>query len=72
MNRLKSKEFWIDAAIRAVRTVAQTAVSLIPAAVMIQQVDWVMVLCTAALNGVVSMLTSIATGLPETSQETNK
>lgn len=56
---------WIKgAAIRAVRTMAQTAVSLIPAAQMIQQVDWKVVVGTAALAGVVSVLTSVA-GIPE-------
>ena len=53
-----------SAAIRAVKTMAQTAVALIPAAAMIQQVDWVAVVGTAALAGVVSILTSLA-GLPE-------
>lgn len=60
-----STEKWIKgAAIRAVKTMAQTAVSLIPAAQMIQQVDWKVVAGTAALAGVASLLTSIA-GLPE-------
>lgn len=52
------------ASIRAVKTMAQTAVAMIPAAAMIQQVDWVAVAGTAALAGVVSILTSLA-GLPE-------
>lgn len=56
---------WIRAAlIRATKTVAQTAVALIPAAVTINAVDWRTVLSTAALAGVVSILTSLA-GLPE-------
>ena len=56
---------WVKgAAIRAVKTMAQTAVSLIPAAQMIQQVDWKVVVGTAALAGVVSVLTSVA-GIPE-------
>lgn len=53
-----------SAAVRAVKTMAQTAVAMIPAAAMIQQVDWVAVVGTAALAGVVSILTSLA-GLPE-------
>jgi len=52
------------AAIRALKTVCQTAVALIPAAVTIAAVDWGTVLGTAALAGVVSVLTSLA-GLPE-------
>ena len=43
---------------------AQTAVAMIPAAVTIQSVDWITVIGTAALAGVVSVLTSLA-GLPE-------
>jgi hypothetical protein len=56
---------WLKAAgIRAVKTVCQTAVALLPAAVTITAVDWVTVVGTAALAGVVSLLTSVA-GLPE-------
>lgn len=60
-----NKEFWKAAGIRALRTIAQTAVAMIPAAVTIAQVDWAAVAGTAALAGVCSVLTSIATGLPE-------
>lgn len=60
-----NKDFWKAAAIRAIRTVAQAALAMIPAAATIQQVNWLTVLSTAALAGVVSILTSIATGLPE-------
>ena len=56
---------WIKAAgVRAVKTTAQAAVALIPAAVTISQVDWKTVIGTALLAGAVSILTSIA-GLPE-------
>lgn len=56
---------WLKAAsIRAIKTVAQTAVALIPAGVMIAAVDWKVVVSTSLLAGIVSMLTSIA-GLPE-------
>lgn len=62
---------WIKAAsIRAVKTIAQTAVALIPAAVTITQVDWLTVLGTALLAGVVSVLTSVA-GLPEVDTQTD-
>ena len=52
------------AGIRAVKTMAQTAVAMIPAAVTINAVDWATVAGTAALAGVVSLLTSLG-GLPE-------
>lgn len=56
---------WFKAAgIRALKTVAQTAVAMLPAAATITAVDWVTVAGTAALAGVASMLTSLA-GLPE-------
>lgn len=59
------KQFWKAAAIRAIRTMAQTAVAMLPAAATITDVDWAVVLGTAALAGVGSVLTSLATGLPE-------
>lgn len=64
---VNTKKWLKAAAIRAVKTVAQTAVSLIPAAQMIQQVDWKVVAGTAALAGVASILTSVA-GIPEISE----
>jgi hypothetical protein len=56
---------WIKAAgIRALKTVAQTAVAMIPVGISVTEVGWVAVIGTALLAGIVSMLTSIA-GLPE-------
>lgn len=59
-----TKAWWRAALIRAVKTVAQAAVGLIPAAATIAQVDWKTVLGCAILAGLVSLLTSLA-GLPE-------
>jgi len=59
-----TKKWWRAALVRALKTVAQAAVGMIPAAVTIAQVDWLTVAGTAALAGVVSLLTSLA-GLPE-------
>lgn len=67
---IKTKMWWKAAGIRAVKTVAQTAVAMIPAAVTIGAVDWVTVVGTAALAGIVSLLTSIA-GLPEVKENDN-
>ena len=58
-------EFWKAAGIRALRTVCQTAVATIGTSAVIQDVDWLLVGSTALLAGVLSVLTSIATGLPE-------
>lgn len=56
---------WIKAAgVRAIKTVAQTAVATIGTAAVVGEVDWVMVCSAAALAGVLSLLTSVA-GLPE-------
>lgn len=56
---------WIKAAaVRAIKTVAQTAVATIGTAAVMGAVDWKMVLSAAALAGVLSLLTSVA-GLPE-------
>ena len=47
------------------RTIAQTAVATIGTSAVIEQVNWLTVLSASALAGVLSLLTSIATGLPE-------
>ena len=58
---------WIRAAlIRAARTVAQSAVSLIgTTAVVLTDVNWKVVISGAILSGILSILTSVITGLPE-------
>ena len=60
-----TKEFWKAAGIRALRTVCQTAVAVIGVSTVITEVDWVYVGSSALLAGILSILTSIATGLPE-------
>ena len=58
-------KIWIKAAaVRAIKTVAQTAVGVIGASALITEVDFLVVLSASALAGLVSLLTSIA-GLPE-------
>ena len=60
---------WIKAAgVRAVKTVAQTAVATIGTAAVMNEVNWMMVGSAALLAGVLSLLTSVA-GLPELSDE---
>ncbi len=58
------KKWWKAAGVRALKTVAEAAVALIPAAATITAVDWKTVVGTAALAGVISLLMSIK-GLPE-------
>ena len=56
---------WIKAAgVRAIKTVAQTAIAMIGTSVVVSDVNWLVVLSASALSGVLSVLTSIA-GLPE-------
>ena len=56
---------WLKAAgIRAVKTVAQTAVATIGASAVLSEVDWLVVASASALAGLLSLLTSVA-GLPE-------
>ena len=62
------KEWARAAGIRAVKTVAQTAVATIGTAAVMGEVNWVMVGSAAVLSGILSLLTSVA-GLPETTTE---
>ena len=56
---------WIKAAsVRALKTVAQTAVATIGTTAVMSEVDWIMVASASALAGILSLLTSVA-GLPE-------
>ena len=67
MNKEKAIK-WIKAAgIRALKTVAQTAVATIGTAVALGEVNWVIVGSASALAGVLSLLTSVA-GLPEVTE----
>lgn len=57
--------FWKATLIRAIRTICQTAVATIGTAMVVEEVNWVYVVSASALAGILSVLTSIATGLPE-------
>lgn len=59
------KSFWKCALIRALRTFCQTAVATIGTTALIEEVNWALVGSSALLAAVLSVLNSIATGLPE-------
>ena len=66
MQYLTSKDFWEAVAFRAIRTAAQTAVTLIgTGAVGFTDLDWIHILSVSGVAGLLSVLTCIAAGVPE-------
>lgn len=63
-----SKDFIKKAGIRAIRTVCQTAIATIGTASVMSDVNWIFVLSASVLAGILSILTSIVTGLPEVTE----
>lgn len=68
MKTLKNKKWWAAAGVRAIKTMAQTAVATIGASTMITEINWAVVASATVVSGLLSMLTSIA-GLPEIEKE---
>lgn len=58
-------EFWHAALIRAIRTAAQTAIATIGTSAVLSEINWQVVASTTAVATILSLLTSIAAGLPE-------
>ena len=63
-----TKEFWKAAGIRALKTIAQTAIAMIGTSAVMTEVNWVAVGSASLLAGILSLLTSLA-GLPEVEEE---
>lgn len=63
------KDWLIAALIRALRTMAQTALSMLTVGMAIKDVDWVQLVSISIVAGIISILTSFATGLPEVTTE---
>lgn len=69
---MKNFKIWIKAAgVRAIKTVAQTAVAMLGTSMLISEVDWVSLVSASVLAGILSLLTSVA-GLPELKEESEE
>ena len=66
---MDKKTFWKAAGWRALRTVCQTAIASIGTAAVLSDVNWGVVISASILAGILSILTSVATGLPEVGGE---
>ena len=65
----KMEKFLKAAGIRAIRTIAQTAIATIGMASMLEEVNWILVISSSCLSGILSILTSVVTGLPEVNED---
>jgi len=63
-----NKNWWKAAGVRAIKTVAQTAVATIGTTAVLSEVNWLAVASASVLAGILSLLTSVA-GLPEVEQK---
>lgn len=61
-----TKEWFVAALSRAIRTFAQTALSMLTVGMAFSDVDWIKLLSISGVAAIISILTSIVTGLPET------
>lgn len=68
---LTSKTWWAAAGIRALRTVAQTALATIGTTALLEEVNWIAVASASVLAGILSLLTSLG-GLPELNETTEE
>jgi len=68
MKNILTKKWFKASVIRAIKTIAQTAIATIGTAVVLSDVNWVAVVSASVLAGILSMLTSLA-GLPEVDDE---
>lgn len=71
LKNIKCRKWWKAAGIRAIKTMAQTAVAAIGTTTLVTSVNWIAVGSTTLMAGVLSLLTSVS-GLPECADETEK
>lgn len=65
LSDIKNKKFWQATAIRAIKTICQTAIATIGTGKLVSDIDWKVVVSASVVAGILSVLTSIVTGLPE-------
>ena len=68
-DMITNREFWKAAGTRALRTFAQTMAASIGTAMVLSDVNWTMALSASALAAILSLVMSVATGLPEAPKE---
>ena len=67
-----TKAFWKAALIRAARTLCQTAIATIGTTAVLEEVNWIAVASASVLAAILSLLNSVATGLPEANNGDSK
>lgn len=65
LSDIKNKKFWQATAIRAIKTICQTAIATIGTGKLVSEIDWKVVISASVVAGILSVLTSVVTGLPE-------
>ena len=68
MNNLKSKKWWNASLTRMIKTMAQTCIAMIGSSTLLSDINWLVVLSSTLLAGLLSFLTSLA-GLPEVKEK---
>lgn len=63
-----NKKWWKAAGVRAIKTVSQTALSMLTVGQAVTDVNWISVISVSAVAGIISLLTSL-NGLPEVTEE---
>lgn len=69
LENLKSKKFWECALARCIRTVCQTALATISTGAVLADINWILVASSSCLAGIISILTSVVAGVPESKGE---
>jgi len=68
LDKLKSKKFWECALARCIRTVIPTALSILASGTALSDINWVLLISSSLLAGIVSILQSILVGIPESEE----